>query len=152
MNQKVILFLLCVVTSMLISEGHDSPNPKCREYGWQLYNYNNWWNPIWHWEQRWRYDKQSGKCVFSGWVYTRGTIAYNRFDSQQACRRTCECSLKPYTGRCRAYFVRYYYNPSSDTCQTFVYGGCNANGNNFDTPQDCINACGTSHTRVVTSP
>jgi len=53
-----------------------------------------------------------------------------------------QCYLPKKVGPCRASFVRYYYNPSTDKCQIFEYGGCQANANNFETPIECKNLCG----------
>ncbi|XP_022817105.1 trypsin inhibitor-like [Spodoptera litura] len=45
------------------------------------------------------------------------------------------------TGRCRGYFIRYAYNTTSGRCQSFVYGGCQANNNNFQTFRQCEEKC-----------
>jgi len=57
---------------------------------------------------------------------------------------TCNdpCSQPPLTGKCRGYFVRYHYNKKSKSCEEFVYGGCGANKNNFETVEACNKACG----------
>nr|CAH8853326.1 unnamed protein product [Trichobilharzia regenti] len=55
----------------------------------------------------------------------------------------CEdgCLLKPDTGRCRAAIPSYYYDPSSNTCKVFTYGGCGGNGNRFPSKEACEKAC-----------
>ena len=60
------------------------------------------------------------------------------------------CSLPPLTGPCRAKMERYFYNGTSLTCGKFIYGGCQGNGNNFETEQGCENTCG-QHGRVPIS-
>lgn len=45
-------------------------------------------------------------------------------------------------GSCRAAFPRFYYNVSTQSCQAFTYGGCEANSNNFDTEEECQKTCG----------
>jgi len=44
-------------------------------------------------------------------------------------------------GRCRARFDRFYYNPKTGDCEPFTYGGCEGNGNNFQTIQLCRQQC-----------
>uniref|UniRef100_A0A8C7WV87 BPTI/Kunitz inhibitor domain-containing protein n=1 Tax=Oryzias sinensis TaxID=183150 RepID=A0A8C7WV87_9TELE len=56
---------------------------------------------------------------------------------------TCFCVLTPSfpaarclqpvrTGSCRAAFPRFFYNASSGSCSSFIYGGCDGNDNNFE--------------------
>ena len=51
------------------------------------------------------------------------------------------CQLPPKTGKCRAKIKRYYFNPDSGTCESFFYGGCNGNKNNFQTLKQCQQQC-----------
>ncbi len=52
------------------------------------------------------------------------------------------CSLPPETGKCRARFNMFYYDPASDSCQTFTWGGCNdGNANRFKTAEECEATC-----------
>lgn len=52
------------------------------------------------------------------------------------------CSQPPDGGMCLAYFLNYYYNSAEGRCETFVYGGCGGNDNNFWSRHDCETACG----------
>ncbi|XP_077550962.1 tauPI-stichotoxin-Hcr2d-like [Haemaphysalis longicornis] len=52
------------------------------------------------------------------------------------------CQLPPHTGPCKAAFWRFYYNAAEGVCQPFLYGGCQSNGNNFETIEQCKQACG----------
>ena len=54
------------------------------------------------------------------------------------------CSLAPETGPCKAAFTRFFHNAASGQCETFVYGGCQGNANNFESLEECQNACGES--------
>jgi hypothetical protein len=51
------------------------------------------------------------------------------------------CSQPRETGRCRARFDRFYYNSKTGDCEAFTYGGCEGNGNNFQTIQLCRQKC-----------
>ncbi|CAL1541485.1 unnamed protein product [Lymnaea stagnalis] len=51
------------------------------------------------------------------------------------------CSLPSETGPCKGNFLRYHYNSSTNACDSFVYGGCKGNANNFQDIDDCKAAC-----------
>ncbi|XP_035209574.1 BPTI/Kunitz domain-containing protein-like [Stegodyphus dumicola] len=60
-----------------------------------------------------------------------------------------QCFQPPESGLCLAYFLSYYYNPSTRTCETFVYGGCQGNANRFTTFEQCMATCnGTTATTI----
>ncbi|XP_039354065.1 kunitz-type serine protease inhibitor B1-like [Mauremys reevesii] len=70
----------------------------------------------------------------------------NRFPNVDECLKTCGssgdiCRLPPETGPCKMYIRRFFYHPASRTCKIFIYGGCQGNGNNFRTLQECQRAC-----------
>ncbi|KAM7048816.1 tissue factor pathway inhibitor isoform 2-T2 [Acridotheres tristis] len=44
-------------------------------------------------------------------------------------------------GVCRGYFTRYFYNKETKLCETFKYGGCLGNQNNFRSLEDCQTTC-----------
>ncbi|XP_068109481.1 kunitz-type protease inhibitor 1 isoform X2 [Hyperolius riggenbachi] len=51
----------------------------------------------------------------------------------------CLAPKKP--GKCRAAFSRWWYNPDVHECETFTFGGCNANKNNYLRKEDCTQTC-----------
>eukprot|EP00747_Dinoflagellata_sp_TGD_P179774 gnl/TRDRNA2_/TRDRNA2_31133_c0_seq1.p1 gnl/TRDRNA2_/TRDRNA2_31133_c0~~gnl/TRDRNA2_/TRDRNA2_31133_c0_seq1.p1 ORF type:complete len:144 (-),score=18.97 gnl/TRDRNA2_/TRDRNA2_31133_c0_seq1:33-464(-) len=51
------------------------------------------------------------------------------------------CELPPATGMCKAAFRRYHFDPSTEDCQEFIYGGCGGNANNFETVDECEAVC-----------
>ncbi|XP_033001345.1 kunitz-type protease inhibitor 1 isoform X1 [Lacerta agilis] len=56
--------------------------------------------------------------------------------------QTVEHCLAPYkVGRCRASFPRWYYNPETQQCQEFTFGGCKPNKNNYIREEECKLAC-----------
>ncbi|KAM5327960.1 tissue factor pathway inhibitor [Glossophaga mutica] len=86
----------------------------------------------------------------------------NRFESLQECKEKCIgdypkrpgklktalqkekpdfCFLEEEVGICRAYFTRYFYNNQSKQCESFIYGGCLGNMNNFESLEECKNTC-----------
>uniref|UniRef100_A0A3P8TZI3 BPTI/Kunitz inhibitor domain-containing protein n=1 Tax=Amphiprion percula TaxID=161767 RepID=A0A3P8TZI3_AMPPE len=46
-----------------------------------------------------------------------------------------------FVGPCRAAFPRFFYNPTNQSCSSFVYGGCESNRNNFLTLEECESSC-----------
>ncbi|CAN9511243.1 unnamed protein product [Ophioblennius macclurei] len=51
------------------------------------------------------------------------------------------CRLPVRVGSCRAAFLRFFYNVTSETCASFIYGGCENNRNNFETKEECESEC-----------
>ena len=51
------------------------------------------------------------------------------------------CHLPPVTGFCKAAFRRFYFNSETGECQTFIFGGCGGNENNFETMEECMKTC-----------
>ncbi|XP_003457869.2 kunitz-type protease inhibitor 2 [Oreochromis niloticus] len=51
------------------------------------------------------------------------------------------CRLPMKVGPCRAAFPRFFYNVTSRNCSGFVYGGCEANGNHFESQEECEATC-----------
>lgn len=44
-------------------------------------------------------------------------------------------------GPCNKLELRYRFNEDSEYCETFLYGGCAGNKNNFKTVGECVKAC-----------
>ncbi|MHC4695353.1 MAG: BPTI/Kunitz-type proteinase inhibitor domain-containing protein [Planctomycetota bacterium] len=70
----------------------------------------------------------------------------NNFLTLEECEATCPpvmnvCSLPGVVGPCEAIIPRFYYNPVTRRCESFIYGGCGGNANNFLTLQECEAAC-----------
>lgn len=53
---------------------------------------------------------------------------------------TCQLPLDTIS-RCRARVLRYYFNSATSQCDTFYYGGCDGNKNNFETYEECEKLC-----------
>jgi len=52
------------------------------------------------------------------------------------------CSLPAEVGECDAAITRYAFNTKTKRCESFTYGGCGGNANNFTSFEDCVTACG----------
>ncbi|XP_076306040.1 mambaquaretin-4-like [Tachypleus tridentatus] len=55
--------------------------------------------------------------------------------------QTIDCTAPKDPGFCYGYFLKYYYDPKTGLCHSFVYGGCRGNGNRFDSEEKCMAAC-----------
>ncbi|KFD45427.1 hypothetical protein M514_13698 [Trichuris suis] len=97
---------------------------------------------------RFYYNKDAGKCKTFKYGGCLGN--QNNFESLQNCEAKCAgqkktqqspCELPAETGPCMASFIRFYYNKASKKCETFTYGGCQGNENNFESLQECEAKC-----------
>ncbi|NXP08127.1 SPIT1 inhibitor, partial [Thinocorus orbignyianus] len=56
--------------------------------------------------------------------------------------QTEEYCLSPKkVGWCRGSFPRWFYNPTLQQCEEFIFGGCKANKNNYLREEECQLAC-----------
>ncbi len=94
---------------------------------------------------RWSHNPQTGQCERFIWGGCEGNA--NNFRTREACEQACDvappdaCGLAPDPGPCDAYIPRWYFDSNTGACQSFVYGGCGGNGNNFTTREQCQQAC-----------
>ncbi|TNN32110.1 Kunitz-type protease inhibitor 1 [Liparis tanakae] len=57
------------------------------------------------------------------------------------------CGAEPQVGPCRAAFEHWFYNGKTGSCQSFIYGGCRGNQNNYVSKESCMATCtGEQHT------
>ncbi|MCH7872778.1 MAG: BPTI/Kunitz domain-containing protein [Planctomycetes bacterium] len=66
------------------------------------------------------------------------------------CDESDVCLLSPDPGPCDGVCPRVFYNASTEECESFVYGCCGGNANNFLTPEECQAACGSPIPAVST--
>ncbi|MEE3319935.1 MAG: BPTI/Kunitz domain-containing protein [Pseudomonadota bacterium] len=53
------------------------------------------------------------------------------------------CYQPPKSGMCKASFQRYYHDPESGTCHSFIWGGCKGSVP-FETLEECVTTCNAS--------
>ncbi|NXU61169.1 SPIT1 inhibitor, partial [Horornis vulcanius] len=51
------------------------------------------------------------------------------------------CLTSKKVGWCRGSFPRWFYNPSLQQCEEFIFGGCKPNKNNYLRKEECELAC-----------
>ncbi|VDM32195.1 unnamed protein product [Hydatigera taeniaeformis] len=63
--------------------------------------------------------------------------------------RDCKDPIDP--GRGRAAFRRFAYDVKTGECRSFIWGGCDANRNNFETLEECQSKCehGRTHCSIA---
>ncbi|XP_067122223.1 papilin-like [Centruroides vittatus] len=97
---------------------------------------------------RYYYDGEKGEC--KKFVYGGCKGNDNNFQTVEDCETTCKtqesqpsgvCFQEKVVGPCRAAFPRFYYNQKSGRCESFIYGGCQGNENNFETLDECQDTC-----------
>ncbi|KRZ68845.1 Papilin, partial [Trichinella papuae] len=91
--------------------------------------------------RRWFWDARKNQCV--QFIYSGCGGNGNNFLTEKHCTDVCAdpCMLPKKVGRCRGAFQRWYYDSSANKCRKFIYGGCDANENNFVGEEECISAC-----------
>lgn len=99
------------------------------------------------------FDYPTGQC--RQFLYGGCGGNANRFETLEECEKKCRhhqehtkpfdaktsCHLPPQMGDCKAFFERYFFNDTTNTCQSFVYSGCHGNANNFESEEECVNKC-----------
>uniref|UniRef100_A0A7N5JPS6 Kunitz-type protease inhibitor 2 n=1 Tax=Ailuropoda melanoleuca TaxID=9646 RepID=A0A7N5JPS6_AILME len=51
------------------------------------------------------------------------------------------CTAKAVTGPCRASFSRWYFDAEKNSCDSFIYGGCQGNKNSYLSKEECMHSC-----------
>ncbi|XP_067599594.1 kunitz-type protease inhibitor 1 isoform X1 [Pseudorca crassidens] len=70
--------------------------------------------------------------------YTRG---FDKLQKIHFPRDKGHCVDLPDTGLCLESIPRWYYNPFTERCARFTYGGCYGNKNNFEEEEQCLESC-----------
>lgn len=101
---------------------------------------------------RWFFNRTAKTC--QSFIYGGCHGNGNNFMSEKECQQQClgnvilekpspkdVCFLKEAVGRCRAAFQRWHFNMETGKCESFIYGGCHGNKNNFRTKIECEEFC-----------
>ncbi|XP_060596375.1 papilin-like isoform X2 [Ruditapes philippinarum] len=92
--------------------------------------------------KRFYYNPLKNKCQQFTWGGCEANG--NNFLSMKTCNKVCKkavCTLPVKVGPCKGHKKRYYYNNTTRSCQMFIWGGCESNGNNFKSFKACKKAC-----------
>ncbi|XP_062870873.1 kunitz-type U19-barytoxin-Tl1a [Trichomycterus rosablanca] len=108
------------------------------------------------------YNQPLGFCV--PFFYKGEGGNNNRFSSDKDCLASCStgylklypegdsvCTLKMDHGSCYANIAMYYYDSTEKNCRMFLYGGCQGNGNRFETREECQKMCQAKSGRMLGS-
>ncbi|XP_064108154.1 papilin-like isoform X7 [Macrobrachium nipponense] len=94
----------------------------------------------------WYYDEEKQRCI--GFSYGGCGGNANRFQSVELCERQCGryrdqdiCKLPKSPGPCSESYRKWYHDPYERRCKSFLYSGCEGNGNRFSTEQECETEC-----------
>ncbi|XP_013147767.1 PREDICTED: papilin isoform X2 [Papilio polytes] len=117
-------------------------------------------------QSRWGYDGSLGTCI----TFMYGGCGGNRnnFPTQEHCNYFCPdqplsnrfepeissseiCRLPMRAGPCDQSLMRWFYDPSTDSCSQFTYGGCEGNANRFESLEECESRCKNTRPEPETS-
>ncbi|CAN8026940.1 unnamed protein product, partial [Ixodes persulcatus] len=70
-------------------------------------------------------------------------LGCSRFKNRVFRNKNKNCKVFPTadSGVCDAHIRRWFFNVKTGNCETFVYGGCGGNENNYKSRKDCEIAC-----------
>eukprot|EP00485_Elphidium_margaritaceum_P016215 CAMPEP_0202733638 /NCGR_PEP_ID=MMETSP1385-20130828/188272_1 /ASSEMBLY_ACC=CAM_ASM_000861 /TAXON_ID=933848 /ORGANISM="Elphidium margaritaceum" /LENGTH=324 /DNA_ID=CAMNT_0049399977 /DNA_START=68 /DNA_END=1042 /DNA_ORIENTATION=- len=93
--------------------------------------------------ERYFFNSETGQCEL--FIYGGCGGNDNNFLTLEACEARCGsvdiCSLPVEVGPCKASFPKFFYNSETGQCESFIYGGCDGNANNFETLEACESEC-----------
>lgn len=107
--------------------------------------------------RRYFFNMTSGSCEEFGYGGCQGNL--NNFKDAASCHQHCVhrpvlpriCLMKADPGECSAVIPRFRYNPQTSSCESFTYGGCGGNDNNFGSEHSCMSVCGQAVIPASTS-
>lgn len=95
----------------------------------------------------WYFEPKANNCLSFTHCRSNGTHPQRPLSSYVECMECCgpelsgPCSLPTLQGPCKSYEPRWAYSSSLRQCQSFIYGGCEGNANNFESKEACEETC-----------
>ncbi|KAM9324299.1 protein AMBP [Gastrophryne carolinensis] len=93
-----------------------------------------------------RYFYNASSMACDSFTYSGCLGNGNNYRTERECLQTCRteaaCRLPIVTGPCRKSEPRWAFDATQGKCVTFIYGGCQGNGNHFYTEKECKEYCG----------
>uniref|UniRef100_A0A0K2VB06 Papilinlike [Apis florea] n=1 Tax=Lepeophtheirus salmonis TaxID=72036 RepID=A0A0K2VB06_LEPSM len=95
-------------------------------------------------QNRWYYDSSDGVCKQMQFKGRRGNG--NRFLTRQDCEASCResqniCTLPKVRGPCNSQIDSFWFDEDKNSCFKFTWGGCQGNGNRFESMEFCEAKC-----------
>ncbi|XP_063793716.1 kunitz-type protease inhibitor 2 [Pseudophryne corroboree] len=86
------------------------------------------------------------RCTFQGFnmcelSQQQGTRSLRKVNIGVQPKQEDFCLPEAETGKCKASFTRWWYDPKTETCKNFTYGGCPVNLNNHIEEEECMKKC-----------
>lgn len=75
--------------------------------------------------------------------YINGTMWHLRDTVNRMVKDRCLLDIQ-HSNKCKPYEKKWYYDKETGTCNQFWYGGCDENGNQFDSEHECLQTCSES--------
>lgn len=111
--------------------------------------------------ERYYYNNTAEECQLFIYGGCQGNA--NNFETSEECHNSCvktetivddefneeSCYLPSDGGPCYAYISSFYYNADAGKCEPFVYGGCQGNGNRFNTIEQCEKSCAKGNELII---
>ncbi|XP_012719518.2 WAP, Kazal, immunoglobulin, Kunitz and NTR domain-containing protein 2-like [Fundulus heteroclitus] len=96
----------------------------------------------------WYHEPKSNNCFpFTHCHSNNDQTPRKVFNTYEDCLQCCglelssPCGLPILQGSCKAYEPRWAYSITAHKCQSFIYGGCEGNDNNFESKELCDEMC-----------
>lgn len=95
----------------------------------------------------WYYESKSNNCFSFTHCHNSSQQPRKVFQTYEECMQCCgpelsgPCGLPTLQGPCKAYEPRWAYSTTLQQCQSFIYGGCEGNDNNFESKEGCEEMC-----------
>ncbi|RVE49236.1 hypothetical protein evm_006128 [Chilo suppressalis] len=86
-------------------------------------------------------------CRSSGCVSVAYVVKWDQFLFDAT--RHKSCFLRPDTGPCRADIIQWYFDVKQRKCYRFFWGGCQGNGNRFESKHECLQSCFLNKTTMI---